>query len=76
MSHCVVCKHGELKEGKVAFTAERDGVVVVIRNVPALVCGTCDEEYFDGAVTEELLNEVNRAVEAQAEVVIREYSAA
>lgn len=76
MRKCITCKHGELKPGKAVFTADRDGVLVVIRNVPALVCGTCEEEYFDEAVTQELLNSVEEAVKARGQVVIREYEAA
>jgi len=76
MKKCIMCKHGELKSGTTVFTADRDGVLVVIRNVPALVCGTCEEDYFDEAVTEALLIAVEQSVEAHGQVVIREYEAA
>lgn len=76
MNKCVICKHGELKSGTAVFAADKDGVLVVIRNVPALVCGTCEEQYFDETVTEALLKAVDDAVKAQGEVVIREFAAA
>lgn len=76
MKKCTTCKNGELEPGKTVFTADRDGVLVVIRNVPALVCETCEDEYFDEVVTEELLKEVDEAVNAHGQVVIREYRAA
>jgi YgiT-type zinc finger domain-containing protein len=76
MKKCITCKHGELKPSTTAFMADRDGVLVVIRSVPALICSTCEEEYFDEAVTEELLQEVEESVKAHGQVVIREYEAA
>jgi len=76
MKKCIACKHGELKPGAAVFTADRDGVLVVIRNVPALVCGTCEEQYFDDAVTDALLKAVEESVKAHGQVVIREFAAA
>lgn len=76
MKHCIACKHGELGPGKTTFTAERDGLIVVIKAVPALICGTCEEEYLDEAVTKELLRQVDEMVKAGVEVAIREFEAA
>ena len=76
MKRCVMCKEGQLKPGTAVFTVDRDEALVVIRNVPALVCGTCEEEYFDEAVTEELLKEVEEVVRARGQFVVRDYQAA
>jgi YgiT-type zinc finger domain-containing protein len=73
---CLECKTGEPKSGKSTFTVERDGVLVVVRHVPALICDQCGAEYFDGSVTEALQTQVDAAVKAGGEINIREYSAA
>jgi len=34
---CVICKNGYTKEGLVTFTLEKDGGIVVFKNVPAQI---------------------------------------
>ena len=76
MTKCVFCKHGLLKPGKANFMGERDDLLVVIRNVPALVCDNCEEEYFDESVTDNLLTEVDKFASSGEKVLIRDYAAA
>jgi YgiT-type zinc finger domain-containing protein len=73
---CLSCKTGEPKLGTTTFAAERDGVLVVVKHVPALICAQCGEEYFEGRVTDGLMEQVKEAVKAGGEVNIREYQAA
>ncbi len=40
------CGKGKLHEGTTDFTAKIGNDVIVIRNVPAYVCDSCDEAYF------------------------------
>ena len=51
MSKCITCKHGQLQSGKSTYTSDSNGILVVIRSVPALVCDACGADYFDEAVT-------------------------
>jgi YgiT-type zinc finger domain-containing protein len=74
--NCVICKHGILSEGHTTLTLERDGVVVVFKQVPAQVCDTCGEAYIDEAVSHRLLIAADETVRAGAEVEVRRYAAA
>ncbi|MBM4343054.1 MAG: type II toxin-antitoxin system MqsA family antitoxin [Deltaproteobacteria bacterium] len=51
--HCPLCG-GDRTPGRVTFSADHGGGVVVIRQVPASVCGQCGEEWIDDAVAAEL----------------------
>ena len=52
---CLSCKNGTPTEGTTTFTAERDGVFVIVKHVPARICNICGEEYFDAAITARVL---------------------
>lgn len=73
---CVICKHGEMLPGKATVTLERDGATLVIKNVPAMVCSNCGEEYVSGEITAHLLKTAEEATKAGVYVDIREYLAA
>ena len=73
---CIVCKHGETEPGRVTLSVERQGAVVVIRDVPAEVCATCGEEYLSAPVMKELEAAVERAQDAGVDVAVRHYKAA
>jgi YgiT-type zinc finger domain-containing protein len=73
---CVICKQGETKPGKATVTLERDGMTLVLKNVPANICANCGEEYVDEKITKELLRAAEEAVKAGVQVDIREYIAA
>lgn len=70
---CLICKHGETRPGKATVTLERNGMMLVVKNVPALVCGNCGEEYVDEATTARLLKEAEEAARAGVQVDVREY---
>jgi YgiT-type zinc finger domain-containing protein len=70
---CVICKHGEPKQGTTTVTLERGTATLVIKDVPAQVCTNCGEAYFDGDVTDSLLDMLNTAVETGVQVEIRAY---
>lgn len=73
---CVICKQGETRPGKTTVTLERDGLTIVIKNVPAQVCVNCGEEYVDDKTTSRLLKTAEEAARAGVQVDIREYIAA
>lgn len=50
---CAFCK-GDLEEKTVTYTTEYKGRVVVVDNVPALVCIQCGETVFRPQVVEKL----------------------
>lgn len=73
---CVVCKKGDTRPGTATVTLERDGATVVIKGVPARVCGTCGEEYVEEGVTARLLKTAEEAARSGVQVDVRTYEAA
>ena len=73
---CVICKHGETKEGTATVTLERANITVVFKDVPAQVCANCGEEYIDALVTQQLLSSAEDAEKSGVEVDVRHFKAA
>jgi len=73
---CVICKHGETRQGKATITLERNGTTLVIKGVPARVCANCGEEYVDEDISALLLKSAEDAVKCGVQVDVREYAAA
>ncbi len=57
---CVICKHGTTKQGFVTFTLDSNNVIIVFKNVPALVCENCGDFYLTAEVTKLLLERANQ----------------
>ena len=53
---CAVCEQGTLERGTTTATLESDGTTVVIRNVPADICGACGEGQYDPVTSDRLLD--------------------
>jgi YgiT-type zinc finger domain-containing protein len=73
---CVICKRGETRPGRATVTLERDGMTLVVKEVPARVCTTCGEEYVDEEAATRLLDAAEAAVEDGVQVEVRRYVAA
>ena len=52
---CTACENGTLEHGTTTATLDADGTTVVVRNVPAQLCASCGEGYFDPLTTDRLL---------------------
>ena len=70
---CVICKQGETQPGVTTVTFERNGLTLVVKNVPARVCVNCGEEYVDEQVAAKLLETAENAAQAGVLVDIRAY---
>ena len=73
---CMICKHGETKEGTTTVTLEKDSSTIVFKEVPAHICDNCGEKYIDESTTKELLNKARSIVKNGVEVDIRKYAIA
>ena len=73
---CVICKSDEVRPGKTSFTLERGEMVLVLKGVPARVCGQCDEAYFDEATTKRIEEITEKVRQAGVQVAVQEYAAA
>jgi YgiT-type zinc finger domain-containing protein len=52
---CVICKSGNMYEGKVTVTLEKNGSIILIKEVPAHICNVCEHYYLDEKITGEVL---------------------
>lgn len=73
---CVICKHGETKQGTTTITLERGSATIVFKDVPAQICDNCGEKYVDSTITKELLRKANELVSNGTEVDIRKFQVA
>lgn len=73
---CVICRHGQTRPGMTTVTLTCDELVLVVKNVPALICDNCGEEYTDRNVTSHLLEIAEEAARSGVQVDVRSYVAA
>jgi YgiT-type zinc finger domain-containing protein len=73
---CVVCKTGEAKPGTTTLTVERGEMTLVLKGVPARVCSSCSEAYFDEATTKRIEALVEQLERSRVQVAVRDYAAA
>ena len=69
---CPLCG-GEKRSGSTTFTVDLDFGVVVVRQVPALVCEQCGAEWIDDEVSEVLERLVADAKEKHAMIEVASY---
>lgn len=72
---CVICRHGETQASKATVTLHRDDTVVVIKEVPADVCGQCGEYFLDDVISARVLVMAQEAASHHSEVEILRYAA-
>lgn len=72
---CVICKHSATEAGFVTVSLNRGSTVIVVREVPALICANCGEYYLSEGVSQKLLEKASAAVASGAEVEILRYAA-
>ncbi|WP_392531392.1 type II toxin-antitoxin system MqsA family antitoxin [Nostoc sp. C117] len=74
MMKCVICQHGETKPALVTVTLEQDECIIVLKKVPAEICDNCGEYYLSDAVTEQVLEKADLAVNNGTELEIIRYA--
>jgi YgiT-type zinc finger domain-containing protein len=73
---CVICKNGTNKQGLVTFSMERNNVIIVFKNVPAMVCPNCGDFYLSEETTKLLLEKASRTIEKGVEFEIINFKGA
>ena len=66
---CVMCK-GNMQNGQTAVTVDYGSGVIVIRNVPAMICDQCGAEWIEDKEAEEVERMVTDAKEKKAVVEV------
>ena len=61
MNKCTLCHEGVYQDKPVVFCARRGDSLLVVEDVPALVCDTCGDEIF----TEKAARGIERAAEGE-----------
>jgi len=72
---CQICKLGETRAGKTTVPLTRGMTTVVIKDVPAEICGNCGEHYLSEKVTEQVYGMAEAAAQRDAEVEIVRFAA-
>jgi YgiT-type zinc finger domain-containing protein len=73
---CVICKNGTTVSGTTTITLERDGLTLVVKNVPAEVCSNCGEAYVSEKDTNQILMEAEQMAQSGALVDVRQFTPA
>ena len=66
---CLICKHAETQLGDTTVTLEKNGSMIVFKQVPTHVCDNCGEKYVDDTVTAELLKKAH-GIDEDSEVCV------
>jgi YgiT-type zinc finger domain-containing protein len=67
---CALCKVGATEKGTVTITLERNGAIVLIKDVPAEVCTNCGHYYLSEEITRMVMEKGNIAIESGAELEV------
>ncbi|CAN5815635.1 hypothetical protein BH24ACT15_BH24ACT15_07610 [soil metagenome] len=68
---CPLCRSGDLERGTAHKVLTRGDTTLVVKDVPAQICDTCGERFFDAQITQELLDLTRAAVAAGVVVDVR-----
>jgi len=72
---CTTCKNGNMVDGEVTVTLQRDKSVIVIKSVPAHVCENCGEYTLSEEVTKKIMDIAEHAVVNNPEIEVLQYAA-
>ncbi len=72
---CVICKTGRTEPGVTTVTLQRGNTGVVIKDVPAQICGDCGEYYLGELEAQKVNTLAEGATERNAELEILHYAA-
>lgn len=67
---CTLCNAGKTEKGKVTVTLERNGSIVLIKDVPAEVCTNCGHYYLSEEITRLVMEKGNEAIASGAELEV------
>ncbi len=70
---CSVCKSGETRPGTTTVTLERDGLTLVMKEVPAEICINCGEDYVDESVVHDIMILADKMSQSGAQIDVRRY---
>ena len=69
-------RHGETYPGTTTVTPERGALTFVAKDVPAMVCANCGEDYLDSSTTEQARRMAEEAAASGVQVDVRAFRTA
>ena len=72
-NQCPLCS-GDKEAGKTIYSVDLGFGVVVIRNVPAMICSQCSEEWIDSATAGKLEKMVDMARKNKLQIEMVEFA--
>ena len=54
MKKCFICKHDKITKGFTNKMFEDKGNIIIIKEIPCLICENCDEIYFESDIIKRL----------------------
>lgn len=71
--NCFSCKGGNLQKEFKTYVANLDACVIIVKNVPSLVCQQCGDVYYTNDVMKQLEKIIDTMEKLVKEVAIVEY---
>lgn len=75
MTHCFMCK-GNLNESLTTFMTDIGSTIIIVKNVPSLVCSQCGEVSYTDSVAQELERIINTIKNTTTEIAVVNYNSA
>ncbi|MCK5230054.1 MAG: type II toxin-antitoxin system MqsA family antitoxin [Desulfobulbaceae bacterium] len=72
---CAICRNGHTIEGHITVVLERDQATLVFKNVPAMICENCGEEYLSADTNRLLLQKAQEAVDRGVDLELMRFAA-
>lgn len=70
---CFYCK-GDMQEQLTNYIADLDNCIIIIKNVPSLVCTQCGEKYYDNKTMKKIESILDSLENIITEVAVVNYS--
>lgn len=70
---CFMCK-GDMKNKNSNYILDLEGTIIIVKNVPSLVCNQCGEVFYENDVMKRLENIVDKLKNIVTEVAIINYN--
>ena len=67
---CPTCKNGKLIPGTTTVTLEREGALIIIKEVPADVCDNCGADFLSSETSNELYIRASDSIKRSTQVEI------
>jgi YgiT-type zinc finger domain-containing protein len=68
-----ICRIGETRPGITTVTLEREGLTLVMKEVPAEICINCGEDYVDDKVAHEIMMLADKMSQTGAQFDVHRY---